>query len=963
MTAPGQNLWNAPSPNAVDQGDAAIAAPTTVEQTPAVQLVEPDVLTTSSRQQRPGLSIGVKATVLAACFGILPVLTVGFIGYRSADRSITENITHQEVEEVEQIASQLSTYMQERIANVNTVARLVNAFPVFDSDLSNRERLRLQESLAEQLNQFVEDYDTYTSIGVFDLSGDLLVQSSGTLEPSQANAPYFKEVLTTQGPAVSEPIALTGQGQGDQLLVYVAAPVTRLADEEIEAVVVAQITVNAIGDSVLGAGVSEEEEEAGDEVYRLVDSSGKIIQSLPLNLDKGDVGSFISEQIPGFDAAQAQREAQAWIGSTAQGETLVAYAPVEGLEELEWSVVASNSTAESFQAQRQLLETILLGTAITGITAVFLGVMLAKRATQPVEQVARTVALLGQGQLQARVQIHGNDELSILGHNVNRMAEQMQVLLQTMAQNAEQLGRQNDVLVGLSRNEALIRGDAQAATQAFTEVTAATLDVERVSVWIYEAADLMLRCLSDYSREDQTVEAVPTAAPDYLQAIATNQGRAVRDVHSHAELRHLLDQGHLNPNTVSLLEVPIQTGGSVVGVLRCEHTGSYRDWQPQEQIFVSSVANLVSLALESDVLQREVSHLLDVVSEVEDGNLTIQAKVSDRSTGLVADTFNRLIERLTEVMQQALETAQQASDSAQQQKQQADRIASNAEQQAQGVNQILQITDGVKALAQEAARRVEASRASMQTLQKTVEQGQNAVVEVTAGIDILQEGSDRIIQQMKTLGEFVGLADQFVQDQTQIATLTQTLALNASLVAARAAEQRDPRQFAVAAREFGAIAGQVSQLAQQTNDSLTTLEQRSAQIQSVVYTVDANVQRVGSLVENFTQGVEQSSQVFEDVEAVMTEAVDAEVAVGRASQEIMDAVQSATGVVRTITDIAAQTTELTQNNRQQSEQMETLSQRLLQTMVFFQLPTTPAPEGSPQLQRISHVEEASATAG
>ncbi|MGB5973483.1 MAG: hypothetical protein WBG38_09190, partial [Nodosilinea sp.] len=223
-------------------------------------------------------------------------------------------------------------------------------------------------------------------------------------------------------------------------------------------------------------------------------------------------------------------------------------------------------------------------------------------------------------------------------------------------------------------------------------------------------------------------------------------------------------------------------------------------------------------------------------------------------------------------------------------------------------------------------------------VQTTVTAGQQAITDLTAGIDILQEGSDRIIQQMKTLGEFVGLADQFVQDQTQVASLTQTLALNASLVAARAAEQRDPRQFVVAAREFSSIANQVSQLAQQTNNSLTTLEQRSAQIQSVVFTVDADVQRLGGLVEGFTQGVGQSRQVFDDVQTVTVAAVDAETAVTQASQDIVGAVQEAAAVVRIITDIATQTAALTQDNRLQSEQMEAQSYQLLETIRFFQLP-------------------------
>lgn len=966
MTAPSQNTWDVPNQTVDAQGNRMVVSSSAVEKVdnpPQSGGSDPDKLVneTAASPIRKGLSIGIKAAALATLFGVLPVLAVGLIAYRSADNSITERVAQRELEDADQVATQLRQYVQERIANINTVASIASTFPVFNAEIEPEERERLDALLTEQLTTFVQDYRTYSSIGIFDLQGNLLVQSTGSArELNQSEADYFRRVLETKTAVVSEPVGINLEGGlSDRFSIYIGAPVIGESGE-VEAVVAAQVPVEFIGNAVLRAGITSEEEATAAEFFYLADSSGNVIQRVPSDPGESQLGSPLVEEVPEFAAAKEQGQLVAWLGTANNEESVIAYAPVPGLGTLNWSIVAARTAEEAFAGQQQLLQTILLGSVITAVSAVLLGIVLAKRATLPIEQVAKAVELLGQGKLNARVPVRGNDELAVLGTNVNHMAGQIQALLQTMSQNAEQLGMQNDVLANLARNEALIQGDALTTAQAFSEATAKTLNVERVSVWLYKPEQSQLACLSHYDQAEKPLvdEPLPmAAAPTYIQVIAGNQNLTVHDIHNHREVQELVDGGYLAADTVSLLEVPIQIAGNFVGTVRCEHIGDRRQWKPQEQTFVGSVANLISLALESEVMQEEVSHLLDVVSEVEDGNLTIQANVSDRTTGLVADTFNRLIERLTEVLQQALETAQQASDSANQQKFQASLIASNAEKQAEGVNQILQITDWVKDLAQDASNQVETSRTSLQTLQKTVERGQEAIANMTTGIDILQEGSDRIIQQMKTLGEFVGLADQFVQDQTQIASLTQTLALNASLVAARAAEQRDPRQFAVAAREFSSIANQVSQLAQQTNASLNTLEQRSAQIQSVVFTVDANVQRVGSLVEGFTQGVEQSNKVFDDVQTVTVEAVNAEVMVAQASQEIVSAVQSATEVVRTITDIATQTTNLTQDNRMQSEQMETLSQQLLQTMVFFQLPTTSNAKHNLQFQAASPSDE------
>jgi twitching motility protein PilJ len=341
---------------------------------------------------------------------------------------------------------------------------------------------------------------------------------------------------------------------------------------------------------------------------------------------------------------------------------------------------------------------------------------------------------------------------------------------------------------------------------------------------------------------------------------------------------------------------------------------------------------------ENEILQTDVGNLLDIVSAVEEGDLTVQAPVSDRVTGLVADTFNRLTEELAKVLGQVVGASRQVSQSASNLEEIAATVVTNAEQQAQGVTQALTLSEQVELSAQNATQQLQVSNQALLDLSATVLEGQTAMTGLTQGTEILRQGSDRIVQQMKTLGEFVGLAEQFVRDQGQIASQTQVLALNASLVAARAAEQQNPKQFAVAAKEFEAIADQVSKLAQLTNDGLSVLEQRTTQIQNVVSMVDAEVQNLGGLVGGFTQGVEQSTQVFDNVQLVATDAVRSGEAISQLNREIISSVQSTATAMRGIADIAQRTAQLTQNARSQSEAMRQLSAQLLERVEFFRLP-------------------------
>jgi methyl-accepting chemotaxis protein PixJ len=344
------------------------------------------------------------------------------------------------------------------------------------------------------------------------------------------------------------------------------------------------------------------------------------------------------------------------------------------------------------------------------------------------------------------------------------------------------------------------------------------------------------------------------------------------------------------------------------------------------------------ISAESEQLQQDIGELLDVVCEIEEGDLTVQAQVNDRATGLLSDTLNRLVESFGNILQQVDGTTREVSQSGKRQKRIAAVVANSSEQQTEAVNTALELTLAVREAAKSAAAQLDTTKQSLLTLQETVVQGQATMQGLSTDIDVLQQGSDRIVQQMKTLGEFVGLTDQFVLDQSEIAAETQVLALNASLVAARAAEQRDPQQFARVARDFELIATQVSQLAQQTNEGLNTLEQRSTQIHQVVSDIDANVQNLGSLVEDFTQGVQQTDTVFNTVQQVTGQAVEAGDVVAQTSQSIVDSAEHSTQRMEAIANFSQQIAQQSQYARQLSETTNALSTDLLDKVQVFKLP-------------------------
>jgi methyl-accepting chemotaxis protein PixJ len=443
----------------------------------------------------------------------------------------------------------------------------------------------------------------------------------------------------------------------------------------------------------------------------------------------------------------------------------------------------------------------------------------------------------------------------------------------------------------------------------------------------------------------------------YIQSAQTIVAKIKENINSQIQAQRLaLDLAiSLATGSLGLLTVTsISTVLAVRGYVRDRQSAQTALQASQEDLLIvnMSLANEArerqeqeqSTRQENEQLQQDIGELLDVVSEIESGNLTIQAQVNDRATGLVSDTINRLIEELGKTLRQVSVAAYRVDANSKTQKEMAATVTQNTGKQTEEVSQMLLLTRNVRQSAQNTMQQLVETNRSLVTLQSSVTQGQGTISSLDREIDVLQAGSDRIIQEIKTLGEFVGLTDKFVQDQGEIVTQTQILALNASLVAARAAEQRDPKLFASVAREFELIATQVSQLAQQTSEGLTTLEQRSSQIHQVVSSVDVDVQKLGGLVNTFTSGVKQASDIFATVQAVTEKVVESGNLVSTASQRILTDADSTTVAIESISSLSQEISHQSQDAQNLGDRLNILSTDLLENIQIFKLPILPAQE-------------------
>jgi len=179
-----------------------------------------------------------------------------------------------------------------------------------------------------------------------------------------------------------------------------------------------------------------------------------------------------------------------------------------------------------------------------------------------------------------------------------RVRQQAEVARQ---ESAIRLRNQNIVLMELARNKALNQGDLQAALKEITEATALNMGVERVSVWLFDSTGTKLQCVDLFERNlnqhSAGVELAVAGYPAYFQALSQEQLIVADNAHTDPRTQEFLNSYLTRLGIMSMLDAPIRLAGETVGVLCNEQIGASRHWTPEDQNFVRSVADLISLAI------------------------------------------------------------------------------------------------------------------------------------------------------------------------------------------------------------------------------------------------------------------------------------------------------------------------------------------------------------------------------
>jgi twitching motility protein PilJ/methyl-accepting chemotaxis protein PixJ len=855
-----------------------------------------------SERKRHGFqwsSLRTKATVLAIALGTVPVLLTGATAYFFANQSISNQINTAKIQRAVGMEDKLKRFMRERYGDIQILATrnfLTTAFV--------RDKLTVAEK-EDQLNSIVEAYKVYDLISLADLKGNVILQSKSDPLPNQSDREYFQQVLKTDKPYISNASIPQVSATRDLPAINFAAPVKDKVTGQTIAIIRTRLPATSLAENVANFGTE------GDEFY-VVDNS---IEKIFLSSVKGKEFKEARPIFPGLSKLQAQSKPSVLVFNDQVDKKKKVFAStkfgeLEGLPNLDWQAVIATPTDIAFAPQAQLLLAIALGTFVTAVLVSAIAIFLTNRTVRPILSAAGAVDKIGQGELQTRLEIHGEDEIAELGSNINVMAQQLQTFVQEQTLAAERAF----LLTKVTGSRAL---SSQELNNLFGEVlddARKSLNVDRVVIYRF----------NPNGDGEIVAESVARGWPSALITKIDHSFISQQQIEAYIEgsiqpMNNILN-ANLAPEQLRVMErleirasveVPILNEGRPYALLMAHHCETAHTWQSSELNFLQQLAAQMGLSLDrvllleqteqlaqeqrqlKEGLQRRALDLLQEVDPISKGDLTIRAKVTADEIGTIADSYNATVGNLRKIVLQVQQAASQVAQTTSSNEASIQSLSTEALHQAEEIAVALERAQEMAQSVQLVAGNAEEALAAVLEASQTVEEGDQAMNRTVDGILAIRETVAETAKKVKHLGESSQKISTVVNLISTFAAQTNLLALNASIEAARAGEE---------GRGFAVVADEVRSLARQSAEATNEIEKLVAAIQGETNEVVAAMEAGTEQVVMGTKLVDETRQSLNKITTVSSKISDL---VASITQATVVQSQASHAVTQTMTNVAA----------------------------------------------------------
>ncbi len=328
-------------------------------------------------------------------------------------------------------------------------------------------------------------------------------------------------------------------------------------------------------------------------------------------------------------------------------------------------------------------------------------------------------------------------------------------------------------------------------------------------------------------------------------------------------------------------------------------------------------------------LQTQIEKLLQEVSAVGDGDLRVQAEVTPDTLGVLADSFNYMIEELAKVVGRVQATTLQVTNATRRLLDRSAEVAQASEAQAAQISQTSEAVGQLAGFVQLSARNsLTASEAAQETL-RNAQAGQQAVVQTIDGMVHIRENVQETAKRIKRLGERSQEVGEIVRLIEDIAEQTNLLALNAAIQSAMAGEH---------GRGFSVVADEIRLLAERSAEATKRIATIVKSIQGDTYEAVVAMEESTQEVVNGSRLADEAGQSLQSIYSAVERQAQTIEGIARAAADRASTSEAVAAAMSRIAEITRQTNTATQDAASSVTYLAELAEQLRASVATFRLP-------------------------
>ena len=592
-------------------------------------------------------------------------------------------------------------------ADMTTMLAQLSELAASDAIRSGTDKAKIVSSMA----------DIKARLGVFDVLAYVSLNGSSITNTGAASfsgdREYFKKVIATKKPAVSEPMIAKTTGK---LVIILAVPV--FTNDQLSGMVLANLTLDRMSDRIkdlkfLDSGYGQLADDSGlvianpkqPEIVGKLNLTEKKINT-ELKLPEAELDDRLITLFKSTIETGVQSRGEYRFGNNAEMVAVCTPIPLPG--DQKWVITVAAPAKEVTRPVNTLAYSMLTVSVLCLIIMLLAILFVAKKFAKPVSLIRDECMLLSQGDLREReLRIGTEDEIGQLAKGFQDMRKQLRDLIAKVHAQSEQLAASSEELTANSEQSA-------------------------------QVSNQIAKTIGD------------------VAAGAVSQREAVNDASAVVEqMSASIQQIAANANQVAAQSAQA-SGKAKSGDVEVEKAVS------QMQKIESTVTNSAQVVAKLGERSKEIGQIVDTISGIagQTNLLALNAAIEAARAGEQGRGFAVVAEEVRKLAEQSQESAQKIADLI-------------AEIQGETDRAVAAMNEGTEEV-QVGAKVVNSAGSAFKEIMAVVDQVSNQVKEISAAIEQMAIGSQQIVNSVQKID---GLSkDTSVKTEGASATTEEQLA-------------------------------------------------------------------------------------------------------------------------------------------------------------------------------------------